>query len=92
LSRYEIALQLALALGVGTDRVVPVSLHDIPGMQVRPLDTTMRCSRMRAAVDCDFRPLGTSILEVARNWRTASTGVAASNTLLPTSKTGGARV
>lgn len=63
-SRDGIARALAAALGRG--EVETISLHDLPGMANRPLDTSMICRRLPEFSDVQFTPLERAIEQVAR--------------------------
>jgi dTDP-4-dehydrorhamnose reductase len=67
-SRYDIALGVARALRVDPGRVKSVSLHQLPGMSGRPLDTSMTCSRLARELGSVFTPLRDCLQRVAANW------------------------
>lgn len=67
-SRYNIAAGLARAMHVDPECVQPVSLHELPGMAGRPLDTSMSCPRLEREVGTSFEPLDHSLRQVAANW------------------------
>lgn len=67
-SRYQIAGALAAALGAQSAQVRQVCLHDLPGMAARPLNTSLRCHRLRREMPFSFRPLEKSLAEVAAQW------------------------
>ena len=67
-SRYEVAVAIAAALGLPTSMVTAVKLHDLPGMSGRPLNTSMRCSRLTSEVGVIFTPLQTAITAIAAQW------------------------
>ncbi len=69
-SRYSLAITLAKELKADPRLVEPVALHDLPGMDGRPLNTTMNCHRLQTETDVTFASLRTSIQRVADNWRT----------------------
>jgi dTDP-4-dehydrorhamnose reductase len=68
-ARADIAMALAEAIGVERSLVKPISLYDIPAMKGRPLDTSMRTSRLTREVSARFTPLREDIARVARLWR-----------------------
>lgn len=68
-SRYDVACAVARALEVDPGRVRPVSLRDVPGMEGRPLDTSMTCPRLSREVGSSFTPLSVTVHQVAANWR-----------------------
>ncbi len=68
-SRYEIASALAVAMNVKRGLVKKIGLYDLPSMKGRPLNTTMKCARLRKATSADFTPLHDSIVRVATDWR-----------------------
>lgn len=67
-SRYDLAKELLAALRVDEDLIEPVSLHDLPGMRGRPLDTSMICSRLSSEAGAAFTPLDDSVRRIAANW------------------------
>ena len=68
-ARFDIAAKLAAAMAADPSLAQGVSLHDIPAMAGRPLDTSMKCSRLSALVpDARFTPLEDDIRRVAVNW------------------------
>ena len=71
ISRYEIAMALVEALQVDPALVKKINLHDIPAMAGRPLNTTMRCSRLEKEIAPTFLPLERAIETVAESWRRA---------------------
>jgi dTDP-4-dehydrorhamnose reductase len=56
-SRYDIAVTVALALGLPTSRITAVSLNDLPGMADRPLNTSMQNSRLTTEIGQTFTAL-----------------------------------
>ena len=40
-----------------TERIKPISLRELPGMEHFPLDTSMVCSRLIRSTNARFRPL-----------------------------------
>jgi len=67
-SRYDMATKLAARMGVDASLVKRISLHDIPPLSNRPLDTSMVCSRVGTDVTARFTPFGECIDRVAANW------------------------
>lgn len=67
-TRHQLASALARAMGADPGLVHGVPLHDVPGMDGRPLDTSMRANRLAAEVGIGFTPLADSIARVAANW------------------------
>lgn len=67
-SRYDIAFALAKAMQTDHSLVQSVSLHDIAAMTGRPLDTSMRSSRLASGLQPRFVPLGDDIRRVAALW------------------------
>jgi dTDP-4-dehydrorhamnose reductase len=67
-SRSDIALALADALRVDRSLVKPISLYDIPAMAGRPLDTSMKSSRLADMLRPTFVALGDDIGRVAALW------------------------
>lgn len=70
-SRYQVACAIAKALEIEPSRVENIHLHDIPSMAGRPLNTTMKCSRLAEEIGLHFHPLQSSIEQVARQWKAA---------------------
>ncbi len=68
-SRYHVAASLAAALGLPPSRVTPISLHDLPGMSNRPLNTSMECTRLTVEIGPAFTPLPSAIELVAAQWK-----------------------
>jgi dTDP-4-dehydrorhamnose reductase len=66
--RHTVARLLAAAMRVDSALVESIGLHDIPAMANRPLDTSMKCSRLNREVGVSFRPLQASVRAVAENW------------------------
>lgn len=71
-SRYEIATALAKAMGADQDLIKPISLHSLPSMASRPLDTRMRPSALLLREKPAFVPLQKSIDTMAALWMTRS--------------------
>ena len=69
-SRHSIARSLAGALRVDSTLVESIGLHDIPAMAGRPLNTSMKCSRLSREAGASFQPLQASVEIVAKNWMT----------------------
>jgi dTDP-4-dehydrorhamnose reductase len=67
-SRYGIACALADAMHLDASRINKVSLHDIPTMKDRPLNTTMIQSSMESNMTLSFADLRDSVRRVAANW------------------------
>lgn len=68
-SRADIATELAREMGAPPELVRRISLDDIPVMQGRPLDTSMRSSRLAREPHVRFRPLRADIARMAAAWR-----------------------
>lgn len=69
--RADMALALAEEMAVPRSLVNAISLYDIPAMRGRPLDTSMRPSRLTKEVGARFTPLREDIRRVAQLWRRA---------------------
>jgi dTDP-4-dehydrorhamnose reductase len=67
-SRYNVALETAQALQIREPRLTPIRLHDIPAMAGRPLNTSMKATRLKARFDPTFTPLSQAILKVAQQY------------------------
>jgi dTDP-4-dehydrorhamnose reductase len=67
-SRHSVAQSLAQAMRVDPALVEAIGLHDIPAMANRPLNTSMKCSRLGREAGVVFRPLQESIDAVVKNW------------------------
>lgn len=65
-SRLAIAEQVAEIMGVCSRLIEPISLYEIPSMVGRPLDTSMRCSRLRNETKIMFSPLQNNIADYFR--------------------------
>lgn len=74
-SRYEIAIALAQAMHVDMRLIKAISLHTLPSMSSRPLDTRMNASEVLRNVGLEFTPLDKSIKEVAALWTTSTDGI-----------------
>lgn len=68
-SRYQLARVLAAALDVDPALVQRVSLHQLPGMQNRPLNTSMRIRRLERILQPDFLSWRQAIQIVATHYR-----------------------
>lgn len=68
-SRCDIALALASAMQTDRSLVKPISLYDIPAMGGRPLDTSMKSSRLGRALQPRFVSLSDDIERVAALWK-----------------------
>ncbi|MEC4805594.1 MAG: SDR family oxidoreductase [Jaaginema sp. PMC 1079.18] len=66
ISRYEIAMLIADAMKADKNLVHPVSLHDLPTMQSRPLDTRMYPSNIVMDIKPRFISIQQSVLQVAK--------------------------
>jgi dTDP-4-dehydrorhamnose reductase len=66
--RCDIAMALAEAMRADCSLVKRISLYDIPVMAGRPLDTSMKSTRL-AALRPRFAPLRSDIERVAASWR-----------------------
>jgi len=70
--RHELAVDVARAMeldeGVIKRQIEPVSLHDLPGMANRPLNTSMTPSRLARIIELRFTPMENSLRRVAANW------------------------
>jgi dTDP-4-dehydrorhamnose reductase len=73
-SRFEIACAIADAMGLVRCRVQKISLHDLPSMKGRPLNTSMVCSRKSDEARMLFRPLRDAIAVAAANWSVGRRG------------------
>lgn len=68
-SRYGLATELANGIGVQSNLVRKISLHEIPSMVGRPLDTSMACLRLKNEVSFEFTPTQEAIEQVSKAWR-----------------------
>jgi dTDP-4-dehydrorhamnose reductase len=68
-SRYHIAHKLAVALNVSSSLVESVSLHHIPGMENRPLNTSLQPSTLFQKIEHTFISIDAAIQQVALNWK-----------------------
>ncbi len=69
-SRYDIAVAVARAMKADVDLIEPISLHDLPSMRERPLNTSLRRSMLFDEMRHDFHSLEASIERVSSNWAT----------------------
>ncbi len=67
-SRYQIAVKLASALTVSSTLLEKISLHSFPGMETRPLDTSILCSPALEAMQSSLWSMDDAIQQVASNW------------------------
>jgi len=70
-ARADMALALAEEMMVPRSLVKAIALYDILAMRGRPLDTSMRTSRLAKEVGARFTPLRQDIRRVAQLWRGA---------------------
>lgn len=68
-NRYAVAMAVAEALGITSPKVAAISLHDLPGMGNRPLNTSMTCPRLQAEVAPVFSSLKDSIRRMAAQYK-----------------------
>lgn len=68
-SRYEVAVSLARAMEIPVEKVAAVSLHDLPGMSDRPLNTSMGCPRLANEIGQTFTPLEAGVKSIAAQWK-----------------------
>lgn len=67
-SRYQIATKLALMLNASPALLQRVRLHSIPGMENRPLDTSLICSPCLENFQSLLWSLEDAVQQVAENW------------------------
>lgn len=67
-SRYDVAVAMAHALGVGTQRVRRISLVELNEDFARPRRTDMVCRRLSRTVSVRFRPLSKCLAVVASQY------------------------
>lgn len=67
--RYDICRELAEKMNADPFLLRSVSLHDIPGLEMRPLDTSMTCTRLDCLGDFKFKNIHEAIETVAENYR-----------------------
>ncbi|MCX5662592.1 MAG: SDR family oxidoreductase [Planctomycetota bacterium] len=68
-SRYDVAAGMAKELGLDPARINAIKLHSLAAMAGRPLNTSMKCSRLAAASKPAFTPLRDQMRRVAANWK-----------------------
>lgn len=73
-SRYQLAISLAKQLRCSTKRIKKVNLYDLPSMAGRPLNTTLKCSRLKEALGFKFRPMQEHLQKVAFNYSVPQRG------------------
>lgn len=67
-SRHGVALEMARHLGADPDLVVPVSLHDFPGMENRPLNTSLANKKLSSVYRAPFQTIAESAAILAGHW------------------------
>ena len=67
-SRYAIGVAVAEALGVDLDRVLRISFSELQVSKDRPLNTSLKCDRLKAEFNIIFRPLRKCVERAANNW------------------------
>jgi len=67
-SRYDLALELANSLRMGSDRILKVSLDEIGFKSRRPKNTSMIPKRLLAECDFAFMPVTQCVGLAADNW------------------------
>lgn len=67
-SRYQIALKLAETLKISPDLIQSINLHAIPGMENRPLNTSLLCSPLLEKMQPSLWSMEDVIECVAANW------------------------
>ncbi|MFH1593946.1 MAG: sugar nucleotide-binding protein [Candidatus Omnitrophota bacterium] len=68
-SRYDLAIEMARALGCDTRKISRVSLDEIGFNTMRPKNTSMRTERLVRETDIGFTPISDCIERVAANWK-----------------------
>ncbi len=68
-SRFRLAS--ALQQGLSQGRVEEIRLHDLPSMQGRPLNTSLRPLRLQQELGMTFQSLSQSLATVISHWRSA---------------------
>lgn len=68
-SRFDLARSLAEAMGIDPGKVKRISLHDLPSMAGRPLNTSLRCSRLAQHPDISFLSPWEAVRRMAAVWR-----------------------
>ncbi len=68
-SRFDIAAAMARAMRVDSTLVERIALYDLAAMAGRPLDTSMRISRLERELAPRFAPILADIEATARLWR-----------------------
>lgn len=68
-SRYQIAAKLAEAMNITPALIQGVSLHSIPGMQNRPLNTSLKSSSLLLNLHPHLTSIEEASKTVASNWR-----------------------
>lgn len=67
-SRHAVAKEMAAALHADPDLVIPVSLHDFPGMENRPLNTSLANKKLSSIYPHAFQTIPESAAILARQW------------------------
>lgn len=65
ISRYDIAILIADTMKANKSLIHPISLHDLPIMRSRPLDTRMFPSKVIMKIKPQFKSLQESILRIS---------------------------
>lgn len=74
-SRYQIAYKLAEELHIPTSHLQALSLHSIPGMETRPLNTSLLCSSSLLPLQNSLISIDDAVKRVGANWNHANTRV-----------------
>lgn len=67
-SRQQIATKLNTFLNAPPSLLQSVSLHDVPGMEKRPLDTSLICSPCLEGLQPSLWSIDDAIQQIAENW------------------------
>lgn len=68
-SRYQIALSLAEKLNVAPNLINKICLHSLPGMEKRPLNTSLLCSTLFHSLQSSLLPMEQAIQRTVANWQ-----------------------
>lgn len=72
-SRYQLAKKLIEALDLSPSLIHAVHLHDIPSMENRPLNTSLKCSSILENLQSSLQTIDAAVARVIKNWQNADT-------------------
>ncbi len=69
ISRYDLTVRIAAAMGINPEKVKKASLHDFPGLENRPLNTSLVSEKLKKEFDFSFISIDESVRVTAENWK-----------------------